>query len=102
MLVNFWEHSLILLGMLAWSQKAPLSLPSFMCLSVCISMPSTGQVFVKFDTGDCYENLLRKSKLGKYRAEIVGINRFYYILLLPVTLHCHNRATVFCYTQCGP
>jgi len=37
--------------------KSPLSLPSFMCLSVCISMPSIGQVFVKFDTGDFYENL---------------------------------------------
>jgi len=35
-------------------------------------MPSTGEVFVKFDAGDFYENLLRKSKLGKYRAEIAG------------------------------
>lgn len=25
------------------------------------------------------------------------LNRFYYILLLPETLHCHNSATTFCY-----
>ena len=44
-----------------------------MCLSVCISMPFTGQVFVKFDIGDFYENLSIKSKLGEYWEEIVGI-----------------------------
>jgi hypothetical protein len=37
-----------------------------------MSMPYTGLVFVKFDTGDFYENLSRKYKLGKYRAEIAG------------------------------
>jgi hypothetical protein len=35
-------------------------------------MPSTGQVFVKFDTGDFYENLSRKSKLGENQTDFAG------------------------------
>jgi hypothetical protein len=53
-------------GAFIQSQKAltsfVMSIPP--CLSACISVAATGWISVKFDTGDIYENLLRKSKRG--------------------------------------
>jgi hypothetical protein len=59
-------YEVYILGAFAWSSKAPtsfiVSIP--VCPSACISAVTTGRISVKCDTGDIYENVSRKAKLG--------------------------------------
>jgi len=45
------------------SRKAPFSIAMYVCLYVSARLPLDG-MSVKFDIGDFYENLSRKSTLG--------------------------------------
>ena len=54
----------------------PVSLITVICLSVhlavSISATPIGSINVKYDIGDFFENLTRKSKFGLYRAIVSG------------------------------
>jgi hypothetical protein len=65
--------------------------------SACISAASTGWISVKFDIGNFYENLSRKSKSVKHLAQILSGTldwKSKYVLLLPATKLRHRIIVV--------
>jgi len=58
--------------LLARSHSREKHLLALSCPSACINATSTERISVKFDTGDLYEILSRKSKFGTNRSIISG------------------------------
>jgi hypothetical protein len=49
------------------SHLTPISFVMSVSLSTCISVGPTGQISMKLDSGEFYENLSRRPKFGKIR-----------------------------------